>query len=150
MPFIMTSLWYLSEFHAWVYQGCFWHCIWHDKCHLLWQAFDFDRGYTFKFIKAVSDSVLDMINAMYYDKPLIFTRAIRLSLSRLFRTVYYTWYGRPDINSEIALVYRGNKERKLYSRQHNLRWCNQFHQLPPSLSGEHGSSQLQKHTKYVL
>ena len=43
---------------------------------------------TFKFIKAVSDTVLDMINAVYHDKPLIFIRAIRLSLSRLFLTLY--------------------------------------------------------------
>ena len=42
----------------------------------------------FEFIKAVSDTVLDMINAAYSDKPLIFTKAIRLSLSRLFLTLY--------------------------------------------------------------
>ena len=30
---------------------------------------------TFEFIKAVSDTVLDKINAAYYDKPLIFTLA---------------------------------------------------------------------------
>ena len=30
---------------------------------------------TFHFIKAVSDAVLDMINAAYYDKPLILIRA---------------------------------------------------------------------------
>ena len=30
----------------WVYQGCFWHCIWHDKCCLLWQPFDIYHGYT--------------------------------------------------------------------------------------------------------
>ena len=35
---------------------------------------------TFKYIKAVSDTVLDMLNAAYHDKPWIFTRAIRLSL----------------------------------------------------------------------
>ena len=40
-----------------------------------------------KFIKAVSDTVLDMINAAYHDKPLVFIRAIRLSLSRLFLTL---------------------------------------------------------------
>ena len=57
------------------------------------QAFDINRGYvsgeaglpssgceykllnTFEFIKAVSDTVLDMINAAYYDKPLISTEA---------------------------------------------------------------------------
>ena len=58
------------------YQGCFWHCVWHDKCRLLWQSFDFYRGYTFEFIKAVSDTVLDMINAVYHDNPLIFTKAV--------------------------------------------------------------------------
>ena len=36
MPFIMTSLWYN--------QGCLWHCIWHDKCRLSWQAFAFYQG----------------------------------------------------------------------------------------------------------
>ena len=44
----------------------------------------------FEFIKAVSDTVFDMINAVYYDKPLIFTRAICLSLSRLFLILYLT------------------------------------------------------------
>ena len=29
----------------------------------------------FELIKAVFDTVLDMINAAYYDKPLIFTEA---------------------------------------------------------------------------
>ena len=24
--------------------GCYWHCIWHDKCRLLWQAFDIYQG----------------------------------------------------------------------------------------------------------
>ena len=56
--------------------------------------------------KAVSDTVFDIINAIYYDKPLIFTRAkfqeklishhqevninhwTRLSLSRLFLILY--------------------------------------------------------------
>ena len=40
-------------------------------------------------MKVVSDTVLDMINAACYDKPFIFIRAIRLSLSRLFLTLYY-------------------------------------------------------------
>ena len=30
------------------------------------------QGYTFEFIKAVSDIVFDMINAAYQEKPLIF------------------------------------------------------------------------------
>ena len=55
-----------------VYQGCFWHCIWHDECRLSWQTFDIDQGYAFEFIKVVSDIVLDMINAAYHGKPLIF------------------------------------------------------------------------------
>ena len=37
-----------------------------------------------------TDIVLDMINAVYYDKPLVFIRAIRLGLSRLFLTLYKT------------------------------------------------------------
>ena len=96
---------------VYVYQGCFWHCIWRDQCRLSWQAFDIYRGYTFEFIKAVSDDVFDMINAVYRDKPvifmktvsdtefdmmnavyrdkpLIFIQAISLSLSRLFLTLY--------------------------------------------------------------
>ena len=36
----------------------------------------------FTFIKDVSDTVFDMINAVYRDKPLIFIGAIHLSLSR--------------------------------------------------------------------
>ena len=116
---IIRQWMYITEY-AWAFQGCFWHCIWHDKCRLLWQAFDIHQGYvsggaclpssgsecillnTFDFIKAVSDTVFDMINVVYYDKPLIFTRAmfreklvshhqavnvycwIRLSFSRLY------------------------------------------------------------------
>ena len=29
----------------------------------------------FEFIKAVSETVLDMINAAYYDKPFVYIRA---------------------------------------------------------------------------
>ena len=43
---------------------------------------------TFQFIKAISDTVFDMIGAVYYDKPLILVSDIRLSLSRLFLTLY--------------------------------------------------------------
>ena len=34
-------------------------------------SLDIYRSYTFEFIKAVSDTVLDMINAADYAKPLI-------------------------------------------------------------------------------
>ena len=79
MPFIMTRLWYLSGLYVWIYQGCLWHCIWHDNLCLSWHAFDFYRGYVsgeahlpssgceykllsgFEFIKAVSDTVFYMI-----------------------------------------------------------------------------------------
>ena len=74
MLLIMTSLWYLPGLYVWVYQGCFWHYIRHAKCCLSWQAFDIYRGSTFEFIKVLSDTV-DMINAAYHDKPLIFTGA---------------------------------------------------------------------------
>ena len=108
------------------YQGCFWHCIRHNKWCLSWQAFDIYRGCVsgearlpssiseykllsaFEFIKAISDTGFDMINAVYHDKHLIFIRAtfreklfsqhqamnincwVRLSLSRLFLTLYLT------------------------------------------------------------
>ena len=42
----------------------------------------------FEFIKAVCDTVLDMINAVYQDKPLISIMAICLNLLRLFVTLY--------------------------------------------------------------
>ena len=57
--------------YVWVYQGCFWHGIWHDKFRLLWQAFDIYQDYTFEFTKAVSNTVLDMVNSAYNAKPLI-------------------------------------------------------------------------------
>ena len=56
--------------------------VYHDK------PFDIYQGYTFEFIKAVSDSVLDMINSVYYDKPLVFIMGKSLSLSRLFLTLH--------------------------------------------------------------
>ena len=43
---------------------------------------------TFELMKAFSDSALDMINAVYSDKP--FIKAIRWILSRLFLTLYLT------------------------------------------------------------
>ena len=44
----------------------------------------------FEFIEAVSDTVLEMVDAVYHDKPLISIRAMRLSLARLFLTLYLT------------------------------------------------------------
>ena len=52
------------------------------------KTFDIYQGYTFEFIKAVSGTVFGTIKAVYHEKPLIFIRAIRLSLSRLFLTLY--------------------------------------------------------------
>ena len=43
---------------------------------------------TFESIKAISDSVIDMKNAVHQKRPLMFIGAIRLSLSRLFLTLY--------------------------------------------------------------
>ena len=43
----------------------------------------------FKFIKAVSDTVLDMINAAYYDKPLIFITAVSDTVLDTINTVYH-------------------------------------------------------------
>ena len=68
---VYHDIWYSSGLYVEVYQGCFWHCIRHNKCRLSWQVFDIHQGYTFKFIKALSDTVLDMIKTVYHDKPLI-------------------------------------------------------------------------------
>ena len=43
------------------------------------------------FIKAISDTVFDMINTTYYGKPLICIEAVGSSLSRLFLTLYLTF-----------------------------------------------------------
>ena len=45
-------------------------------------------GYTFEFIKAVSDTVFDMINSAYYDKPLILIELYVWVYERLFLTLY--------------------------------------------------------------
>ena len=111
MPFIVTSLWYLPGYtfefikaasdvlfdvinavyhdkplkftglYVWIYQGCFWHFIWRDKCRLSWQAFDIGLPSSgseykslnmFEFIKAVSGTVFDMIKiAVYHEKHFI-------------------------------------------------------------------------------
>ena len=64
LTLIVTSLWYLSGLFIWVYQGCFWHCIRHDKCRLLWQAFDINQGYTSELIKAVSDCLFLLLSSL--------------------------------------------------------------------------------------
>ena len=87
---VMTSLWYSSTLR---FRSCFWNWIGNGKCRSLWQAFDIDRCYVsrqpcfpssgneykllsaFEFIKAVSETGLNMINAAYYEKPLIFIDA---------------------------------------------------------------------------
>ena len=43
----------------------------------------------FKFIKAVSDNVSDMINGIYHDKPLIFIKAVSDTVLDMINTVYY-------------------------------------------------------------
>ena len=60
----------------------------------LFSEFMDERGVIFSLTLhppgAVSDTVSDMINPVYHDKPLIFIGAIRLSLPRLFLTLYQT------------------------------------------------------------
>ena len=60
------------------YQGCFWHCIRHDKWCLLWQAFNIYQGYTFESIKAVSDTVFTMSNTVPITTFYLFTYDSRL------------------------------------------------------------------------
>ena len=45
------------------------------EAHLPSQWREYKLVNTFQFIKAVSDAVLDMINAAYQDKPLMFIGA---------------------------------------------------------------------------
>ena len=52
--------------------------------------FDIDRAIRLSLLKAVSDTVLEMINAAYYDKPLVLIRTILSTVPRLFLTVYLT------------------------------------------------------------
>ena len=44
---------------------------------------------TFKFIKAVSDTVLDLINSVYQDKLLIFIKAVSDTVLDLINSVYH-------------------------------------------------------------
>ena len=44
---------------------------------------------TFKFIKAVSGTVFDMINAVYHDKPLIFIKGISHTVLDMINAVYH-------------------------------------------------------------
>ena len=60
-----TSLWYLSRLYVQFYQGCFWHYNLDDICRLFMTSLWFYQGYTLKCIKAVSDTLLAMINAVY-------------------------------------------------------------------------------------
>ena len=86
----MTNLWFLSGRYVWVYQGCFWRCIWHDKCCLSWQTFDFYQGYTFVFIKAVSATVFHMIIAVYDDKPFWFLLGLHFDTTISYK--FLKWY----------------------------------------------------------
>ena len=43
----------------------------------------------FLFIKAVSDTVFDMINAVYDDKPLIFIQAVSDTVFDMINGVYH-------------------------------------------------------------
>ena len=45
-----VKFWYISSEDLRVYQGCFWHCIRHDKCSLSWHALGFYRGYIWKIV----------------------------------------------------------------------------------------------------
>ena len=62
MPFIMTSLWFLLGYVSW------------EAC-LPSSDSEYNLLKMFEFIKAVSDSLLGMINAVYHDKPSIFIGA---------------------------------------------------------------------------
>ena len=50
-----------------------------EEARLPSQGSEYKLLNTFEFIKAVSDTVSRMINVAYYDQPLIFIGAIRLS-----------------------------------------------------------------------
>ena len=106
-PFIALGI-HTTE-NVGVYQGCFWHCIRHDRFRLLWQAFDIFESirlslsrlfltlYQFsrlvltlyEFIKAASDTVLYMINAVYHDKLLIFIKAASDTVLYMINAVYH-------------------------------------------------------------
>ena len=64
---------------------------WHGKCCLLWQAFDIYLAYVSReaCLPSPSWSKYKLINTyIYHDKPLILIRTTRLSLLRLFLTLY--------------------------------------------------------------
>ena len=88
---------------VWVYQGCFWHCIWNDKFCLKWEFWisnddsqfemrilnlkwglwtwneDFELEMRILNLKwglaLIGHHIFHMITSAYYDKPLIFTGA---------------------------------------------------------------------------
>ena len=58
----------------------------------------YGSGHTFEFIKAVSDTVLDIIKAAYYAKPLIFIRT-------MFREKLVTENSQDKIECKCSVVF---------------------------------------------
>ena len=57
---------------------------------------------TFEFIKAISDTVLDMINAVYHDKPLMmFIKAVSDFVFDMINAVYHDKRG--YVSGEVRL-----------------------------------------------
>ena len=52
-------------------------------------TFEYGLLNTFEFIKAVSDTVFDMINAVYHDKPLIFIKVVSNTVLDMINAAYY-------------------------------------------------------------
>ena len=80
---------------------------------------------TFKFIKAVSDSVFDMINAIYHEKPLIFilyfylaTRKVLISYCLKFSGKYWSWWRKASISTEYYSI---SKARYFWTYYHLLK-----------------------------